>query len=53
MDKWECTICNYIYDPEKGDPDGRIAPGTAFKDIPDDWDCPICGDEKSMFEKVE
>ena len=53
MGKWECTICDYIYNPEKGDPDSGIAPGTAFEDIPNDWVCPICGDDKSMFEKVE
>jgi len=37
MEKYVCTACGYIYDPEKGDPDGGIAPGTAFEDIPDDW----------------
>jgi len=34
--KYICTVCEYIYDPELGDPDGGIAPGTAFEDIPDD-----------------
>ena len=38
-----CLACGYVYDPEKGDPDSGIAPGTAFEDIPDDWVCPICG----------
>ncbi|MEA1993369.1 MAG: flavin reductase [Euryarchaeota archaeon] len=51
MDKYECTACGYIYDPEKGDPDGGIEPGTAFEDIPDDWVCPVCGVGKDMFEK--
>ncbi len=36
-------------DPEEGDPDGGIEPGTAFEDIPDDWCCPICGVTKDMF----
>ena len=36
-------LCGYIYDPAVGDPDGGIAPGTAFEYIPDDWTCPICG----------
>jgi len=53
MDKYECTACGYIYDPEVGDPDGDIEPGTAFKDLPDDWVCPICGVGKDMFEKVD
>ena len=52
MDKWRCIPCGYIYDPEIGDPDGGIAPGTAFEAIPDDWRCPACGAEKSMFEKI-
>jgi rubredoxin len=52
MDKWECTACGYIYDPAKGDPDGGIAPGTAFEDIPDTWVCPQCGVDKSMFQKL-
>ena len=40
MKKYECEPCGYIYDPAVGDPDGGIAPGTAFEDIPDDWVCP-------------
>lgn len=52
MQKWRCTICQYIYDPAVGDPDSGIAPGTAFEDIPDDWYCPLCGAGKDMFEKV-
>lgn len=53
MSKWRCTICGYIYDPAKGDPDSGIEPGTAFEDLPDDWSCPMCGVDKSMFEKVD
>ena len=51
MDKFVCEPCGYIYDPEQGDPDGGIAPGTAFEDIPDDWVCPICGVGKDLFVK--
>ena len=53
MDKWRCIACGYIYDPAKGDDDGGIDPGTVFKDLPDDWQCPVCGVGKDMFEKVE
>ena len=53
MDKWKCTVCGYIYDPKEGDPDGGIEPGTSFDDLPDDWACPVCGAEKSEFERVE
>jgi rubredoxin len=41
--KYICTVCEYIYDPELGDPESGIEPGTAFEDIPDDWVCPLCG----------
>lgn len=53
MAKYECTVCGYIYDPELGDPDGNIEPGTPFEDLPDDWVCPQCGAPKSDFQKVE
>jgi flavin reductase (DIM6/NTAB) family NADH-FMN oxidoreductase RutF/rubredoxin len=51
--KWECTVCGQIYDPLEGDPDGGIAPGTAFENIPDDWVCPTCGVSKDDFVKME
>lgn len=50
--KYQCLVCDHIYDPVEGDPDGGIAPGTAFDDIPDDWVCPVCGAAKSDFEKM-
>lgn len=53
MKKYLCTVCGYIYDPEEGDPDSGIAPGTTFEDIPDDWVCPVCFVGKSDFEPVE
>ena len=52
MDKWECMVCGYVYDPAVGDPDADIPPGTAFEDLPDDWVCPECGATKDMFEKL-
>jgi len=51
--KYKCTVCGYVYDPELGDPDGGIKPGTPFEEIPDDWVCPVCGAAKSEFEKIE
>lgn len=53
MAKYVCTVCSYEYDPEAGDPDSDIAPGTAFEDIPDAWVCPTCGAVKEDFELVE
>ena len=43
MEKWECTVCGYIYDPEVGDPTQDVEPGVAFEDLPDHWVCPVCG----------
>jgi len=52
MAKYECSVCGYVYDPELGDPDGGIAPGTPFEEIPDDWVCPVCGASKDQFERI-
>lgn len=43
MKKYRCTVCEWVYDPAVGDPDGGIAPGTQFEEIPEDWVCPVCG----------
>ncbi len=51
MNKYSCTVCGYVYDPEAGDPP-RAKPGTAFEDLPEDWVCPQCGVGKEMFEKI-
>ena len=53
MDRYRCTICAYVYDPEKGDPENGVKPGTRFEDLPNDWVCPLCGAEKDMFEKED
>ncbi len=53
MEKYQCTVCLYIYDPEEGDLDNGVEPGTAFEDLPDDWVCPECGVDKDMFEPYE
>jgi flavin reductase (DIM6/NTAB) family NADH-FMN oxidoreductase RutF/rubredoxin len=49
--RYVCTVCGYVYDPEKGDPENGISSGTRFEDIPDTWTCPVCGAEKDKFEK--
>lgn len=53
MKKYVCDVCGWIYDPEVGDPDSGIEPGTAFEDIPEDWVCPECGVGKEDFSVVE
>jgi rubredoxin len=53
MDKYECAVCGYIYDPALGDPENGIAAGTTFEDLPDEWVCPVCGAGKDQFELEE
>lgn len=50
-DKYVCRVCGYVYDPEAGDPENNIPPGTAFRQLPEDWVCPICEAGKDAFEK--
>ena len=49
--RYVCTICGYIYDPEKGDPEGNVKAGTSFEELPAEWTCPVCGAGKDKFEK--
>ena len=49
MKRYVCNACGYVYDPEYGDPDSGIAPGTSFEAIPEDWVCPQCGVGKDEF----
>ena len=53
MKKYVCTVCNWVYDEEKGDPDNGIAPGTSWDDLPEDYVCPECGVGRDMFKKKE
>ena len=52
MDKYECQVCGYVYDPTVGDPDSGVPPGTPWEKLPADWVCPVCGAAKSEFEKL-
>ncbi|HID42708.1 MAG TPA: rubredoxin [Archaeoglobaceae archaeon] len=53
MDKYQCTVCGYVYDEEEGDSESNFPPGTKWDDLPDDWVCPVCGAAKDEFEKLE
>jgi rubredoxin len=53
MQKWECSVCGYIYDPEVGDPDNGVGPKTRFEDLPADWTCPDCGAAKEEFNPMD
>jgi rubredoxin len=49
MKKYVCDVCGYVYDPVVGDADGKIAAGTPFESLPDDWVCPLCGASQDSF----
>jgi len=51
-EKYICSNCGYVYDPETGDPDHNIPPGTPFEDLPDGWVCPVCFAAKDQFQKI-
>jgi len=51
MDKYKCTVCGYVYDPEKGDPENGVGTQTPFENLPENWVCPVCGAGKEVFEK--
>jgi rubredoxin len=53
MQKYKCTICGFVYDPEEGDPDSGIPPGMSFENISENWICPVCGVRKSDFEPID
>ncbi|WP_163096810.1 FAD-dependent oxidoreductase [Acidithiobacillus ferrianus] len=46
-ERWICEACGFIYDEAQGDPDSGLAPGTCYADIPEGWECPLCGMRKS------
>jgi len=50
--KYVCSVCKYEYDPEIGDPEHGIPPGTKFEDILDDWKCPVCNSPKKVFKSI-
>ncbi len=52
MQSYVCELCDYTYEPVKGDPENGVQPGTAFEDIPDTWKCPVCGADKDEFQAV-
>ena len=51
--KYVCDICGSVYDPEVGDPDNGVAPGTPWEEGPEDWVCPLCGVGKDQFSAEE
>jgi hemerythrin-like domain-containing protein/rubredoxin len=52
LQKWVCTVCGYVYDPEIGDPEHGINAGVSFEELPENWVCPICSAPKKDFERL-
>ena len=48
-----CNGCGYEYDVLHGDPENDVRPGTAFKDLPEGWVCPHCGEGTEQFIEIE
>ncbi len=51
--KYVCTVCGYVYDEQEGYPEGGIAAGTEWSDVPEDFECPLCGVGKDQFEQQD
>jgi rubredoxin len=51
--RWICLACGHVYEEAKGSPEHGIPAGTAFADLPEDWDCPFCGSDKQHFAPEE
>lgn len=51
--KYRCIVCDYIYDPDTGDPRAGISPGTPFEELPEEWVCPVCNVGKDQFEPLK
>ncbi|MDB9495884.1 rubredoxin [Spirulina major CS-329] len=50
--QYECLSCGYVYEPEKGDSNNNVAPGTEFVDLPATWKCPVCGVRRTQFRNI-
>ncbi len=53
MKRYECDLCGYVYDEKAGEPENGYAAGTKFEDLPDDYECPLCGASKDEFTLLE
>ena len=48
--KYVCDACGWEYDESVGDAELGIEAGTKFEDLPDDFECPVCGVGKELFD---
>jgi len=52
MYQCQTVNCGFIYDPDRGDRRGKIPKGIQFKDLPDEWKCPVCGAGKKCLNRL-
>ena len=52
MKKYVCDVCGWEYDEATGAPELGVAPGTTFEDLPEDFECPLCGVGKDSFSEA-
>ncbi|MBO3460819.1 rubredoxin [Aetokthonos hydrillicola Thurmond2011] len=52
LDRYECRVCGYVYEPDKGDDKHNIAPGTPFAELPITWRCPVCSAKSTAFTNI-
>ena len=53
MQKYQCNVCEYVYDPKLGDSSSKIESETPFEDLPEEWGCPTCGAKQTQFHRDE
>lgn len=53
MKKYVCDVCGWVYDEAEGYAEGGIEPGTKWEDLPEDFECPLCGAAKDQFSVDE
>jgi rubredoxin len=52
LDRYECRVCGYVYEPEKGDDKHDIPSGTPFAELPLTWRCPVCSAKSDAFTNI-
>jgi len=52
LERGECAVCGYIYEPVDGDRPRNVAPGTPFNELPKEWRCPNCKAPVSRFRPI-
>ena len=51
--KYVCDVCGWVFDEKMGDPEHGIDVDMSFEDLPEDFECPLCGVGKDQFSPIE